>query len=316
MKQKIFFRADASGQIGYGHFIRTLALADMLKDDFECKFFTSEPTEYQIGELQKVCSYVSLYEDTKFEDFLDCLDGTEIVVLDNYFYTTEYQREIKAKGCKLVCIDDIHDKHYVADMVINHALTEESLFDVEPYTRLCLGYEYALLRSPFLKPVKNEHRNNDIIVNFGGADPYGVTDRIVSMLVELDTPYNIIVILGEKVRLSKENREKVTIRQNLSAEKMAMLFEQSAAGILSASTVCIEALSRNLPLMVGYHVDNQTEIYRVLKDSKRVMPLGFLQETSIDTLSESLENVSKTKDYRFPSGIKERITNKFKELSC
>ena len=32
--QKIYFRADASATIGYGHFIRTLALADMLKDDF------------------------------------------------------------------------------------------------------------------------------------------------------------------------------------------------------------------------------------------------------------------------------------------
>lgn len=31
--QKIYLRADASAAIGYGHFIRTLALADMLKDD-------------------------------------------------------------------------------------------------------------------------------------------------------------------------------------------------------------------------------------------------------------------------------------------
>ena len=28
--KKIYFRADASAQIGYGHFIRTLAIADML----------------------------------------------------------------------------------------------------------------------------------------------------------------------------------------------------------------------------------------------------------------------------------------------
>ena len=34
--QKIYFRADAGAEIGYGHFIRTLALADMLKDDFSC----------------------------------------------------------------------------------------------------------------------------------------------------------------------------------------------------------------------------------------------------------------------------------------
>lgn len=38
--QKIYFRADAGAEIGYGHFIRTLALADMLKDDFSCVFVT------------------------------------------------------------------------------------------------------------------------------------------------------------------------------------------------------------------------------------------------------------------------------------
>lgn len=53
--QKIYFRADAGAEIGYGHFIRSLALAYMLKDDFDCTFFTVEPTPYQIGEMEKVC---------------------------------------------------------------------------------------------------------------------------------------------------------------------------------------------------------------------------------------------------------------------
>ena len=76
------------------------------------------------------------------------------MVLDNYFFTTDYQRTIKEKGCCLVCVDDMHDKHYVADVVINHGLTDESLFDVEPYTKLCLGGDWALLRHPFIEAVK------------------------------------------------------------------------------------------------------------------------------------------------------------------
>ena len=143
MKSKICLRADAGVNIGYGHFIRSLALADMLKDEFDCVFYTAEPTPYQIEELQKICSYVSLSEATKIEDFLADLDGTEIVVLDNYYYTTDYQREIKGKGCKLVCIDDMHDKHYVADAVINHAPgSKDAQFSKENYTKLYLGPEY------------------------------------------------------------------------------------------------------------------------------------------------------------------------------
>ena len=72
-KRKIFFRADAGAQIGYGHFIRTLALADMLRDDFDCTFLTQSPSEYQQKEVEKVCPLVALpSDDSKFEKFIDC----------------------------------------------------------------------------------------------------------------------------------------------------------------------------------------------------------------------------------------------------
>ena len=149
-RRKIYFRADANATIGYGHFVRTLALADMLKNDFDCTFFTSCPSAYQIEEMKKVCNYITLQEKTKFEDFINLLAGDEIVVLDNYFFTTEYQMQIKDKGCKLVCVDDMHDRHFVSDVVLNPALLSDSQYDAEPYTILCLGLEYALLRRPFL----------------------------------------------------------------------------------------------------------------------------------------------------------------------
>ena len=68
MKRKIYFRADASASIGYGHFIRTLALADMLKDDFDCTFFTCHPTPYQVDEMEKVCPFLALREETHYDD--------------------------------------------------------------------------------------------------------------------------------------------------------------------------------------------------------------------------------------------------------
>ena len=102
-KRKIYFRADAGPEIGYGHYIRSLALADMLKRDFDCKMFTQSPTNYQIKEARTICPVIALPNDeSKFYLFLDLLEGDEIVVLDNYFFTTDYQRAIKAKGCKLV----------------------------------------------------------------------------------------------------------------------------------------------------------------------------------------------------------------------
>ena len=89
------------------------------------------------------------------------------------YYATEYQQQIKDKGCKLVCIDDIHDKHYVADVVINHAPgLDKNNFSVEPYTKLCLGLDYVLLRKPFLeKPIaaNKEIKYNKVFICFGGV---------------------------------------------------------------------------------------------------------------------------------------------------
>lgn len=295
MKRRICFRADAGATIGYGHFIRTLALADMLKDDFDCVFFTTEPSQYQIDELDKVCRFVILHEEGKFEDFLGCLDGTEIVVLDNYFFTTDYQRQIKVKGCKLVCIDDMHDKHYVADAIINHGPVKPEEFDCEPYTKLALGSDYVLLRKPFLQPIQNKQRNNSVVVNFGGADPLHLTDKVISMLLQLNVPYDIITILGDKTYLSDENRQKVTILKNLSAQQMADLFESSAFGILPGSTVGMEAASRGLPLMIGYFVDNQEEGYKKSAENGSFIPLGNLSKLTKDILSSSID---KLKDFQ------------------
>ena len=278
MKQKIFFRADASGGIGYGHFIRSLALADMLKEDFSCTFFTVHPTDYQVGELEKVCEYVVLSEETKFDDFLTYLSGDEIVVLDNYFYTTDYQTRIREKGCRLVCIDDPHGIQYNCDVLISHGFVFPTDFDVLPSTIIKTGIEWALLRSPFLKKAnRNCNRENTIVVNFGGSDPYNVTERIVSQLLGLQLPYKIQVILGDRVFLSEKCREGVEILHNLTAEQMAKLFETSALGLFSASTVCIEGLSRGLPMIVGYYVDNQEKGYQRMTEQNVISPIGDLR---------------------------------------
>ena len=316
MKKRIYFRADAGAEIGYGHFIRTLALADMLKDDFDCVLYTQTPTEYQRKECDSVCRLVDLPADeTRFQLFLDGLQGDEIVVLDNYYYTTEYQRAIKNKDCRLVCIDDMHNKHYVADVVINHALTDTSLFDVEPYTRLCLGFNYALLRAPFLKEVSTTDRNNNLIVNFGASDAFRITDKVVSLLLQINMPYHIVVILGDKTPFSEENRQRVEIHKNLTANQMAQLFETSTAGILSASTVSIEAISRKLPLIIGYYIDNQEDYCNKLSADGNAISIGILQNVDREVLESALIQLKRFIPKGFNSHeIKSRFINVFKQL--
>lgn len=286
--QKVYFRADASASIGYGHFIRTLALADMLKDDFDCTFFTCHPTSYQVSEMEKVCPFIILQEEVHFDEFLSYLQGNEIVVLDNYFFTTEYQYIIKACGCKLICIDDMHDKHYVADVVINHGITNKRLFSVESYTQLCLGYNWALLRLPFLQPSRLQQVNaytETVVVCFGGADKNNLTERFVSFLQKESRIKRIIAIVGDRHPCEVLGvQPRVTYLRNLSATEVSDVFRQSTVAFLSTSTVCLEALSQQLPVAAGYYVDNQKEVYTEYVDNNLIYPLGNLLKLDIDNL--------------------------------
>lgn len=281
-KRKIYFRADAGPEIGYGHYIRSLALADMLKQDFDCTMFTQMPTDYQLREFQSICPIVALSDtDAKFDEFLDKLHGDEIVVLDNYFFTTDYQRAIKAKGCKLVCIDDTHDKHYVADMVINHGVDEMSLFDAEPYTKLCLGYKYALLRKPFMETNDEANRvKGMVVVCFGGADPNNLTCKYAEHLIMSQGVSHVVAVIGDgyQYRDVLSNIPNVDVRSRLSASEMANLFHKAEAVVCSASTTAYEALACCAKVYAGWYVDNQKDFYQHLCASKAIVPLGNLLE--------------------------------------
>lgn len=274
MKKKICFRADASGQIGFGHFIRSLALADMLKDDFDCVFYTVEPSDYQVRELKRVCPYVSLAEETKFKDFLDYLDGSEIVVLDNYFFTSVYQKDIKTKGCKLVCIDDMHDKHYYADIVINHALgCRKEDYSLEPYTQLALGLSYALLRKPFLECSNNDKREH-ILICYGGSDRYNLSCKVLKVLLPNLKPYIVDVIAGdafvakdELAQIQQQNNN-VVIHSAIPPEQMSLLMQQAKVAFLSASSVLWEAIFSGCKVIYGYYVDNQIDICKNVGNNK------------------------------------------------
>lgn len=324
MKKKIYFRADAGADIGYGHFIRTLALADMLKDDFDCMFFTVNPTSYQIAEMEKVCEYVDLQADTRFNDFLSFLTGDEIVVLDNYFFTTEYQQQIKSKGCHLVCIDDMHDKYYVADVVINHGFVDECLFDKSSSTKLCLGLGWALLRHPFINAIEypcDKKENNLFVFAFGGSDPKGLSRQVANVIERLD--YNSIYAIGvlgdsSNTVIELDKYKKVQFVQRQTATEIAELFKRAGYVILPASTMCLEAIACRARLIVGYFVDNQKAFSEYLALNDYSEDLGDMTDSSFEErLSDVIHrllSLSETKYEKRELLISSDIRIRYKKL--
>jgi UDP-2,4-diacetamido-2,4,6-trideoxy-beta-L-altropyranose hydrolase len=294
IKRTIVFRADGGPTIGMGHFIRTLALAEMLKQHFHCVYATRRPTDYQVSEIGKVChDIIDLPEDNShFEQFLSLLQGDEIVVLDNYFFDTEYQRAIKSKGCKLVCIDDIHDKHYLADIVINHAEGLSSNgFSTEPYTKLLLGYQYALIRKEFRERVNTfSEKEYACLVMMGGADPFGLTNKIIHGLekIEFDKPIAVVNGAAQKNHNNKSGG-KFLFFDKLDAKEVAKLMSASEFGIFPASTVAIEACAKRLPFVCGYFVDNQKDIYLGIEKNNIAVCVGDLNKLQETQISDAVK---------------------------
>lgn len=280
--KKIIFRADADSEIGYGHFIRSLALADMLKYNFDCYFATIHPTAYQLNEIAETCEYLSLPAGhDHFECFLSLLHGDEIVVLDNYFYNTDYQRKIRAKGCRLVCIDDMHDKHYVADVVINHTPgLFASMFSIEPYTRLYLGADYLLMRKPFREVCEKAVKKscNDakaVFVCFGGADEFKLTLQVAEILLE-HTNFRVNAVVGNSFSVSDDllSDDRIVLYKNLSSTEMVDLIEKCCFAVVSASSVFFEVCCVRKPIISGYYVDNQIEVASFIEQEGLGMNCG------------------------------------------
>lgn len=248
----------------------------MLKEDFDCVFYTADPTPYQIGELQKVCPYVPLSDSTKLEDFLASLTGSEIVVLDNYFYTEEYQKQIKDKGCKLVCIDDMHDRHYYSDVVINHAYgAKKEDYSIEPYTQLCLGLNYALLRKPFLEKLTKKNRDS-LLVCYGGLDIHNLTCKTLRFLETEIRQYHVDVIVGDAFKYIEELKEisgrhsNIDIHRSVPASEMASLMQRAKVAFLPASSVLWEAIFSGCNVVYGYYVDNQMDICKNVGSNQKL----------------------------------------------
>ena len=328
-KKKIYLRADGNSEIGLGHVIRSLALAEMLKEDFDCVLATRFLADYINMEARKVCSDIIKLPESEdhFNSFLFFLSGDEIVVLDNYFFNTDYQKAIKNKGCKLVCIDDIHDMHFVADIVINHAPhVLISDYSVESYTKCLLGTKYALLRFPFLhmtKQIKKYSGARNVFVCFGGSDSNNITQRVVERLLSFAFIEMIYIVTGSAylylTKLQKfieQYSNRIISYSSITPKKMTDILSKSDFAVVPCSSILFECMSAKLPVITGYYTENQKHISDYFIDKNIGCVVGDFNMNLFnekDVLDLSQNNVDVIED-QIDGDSGNRLKNEFKNL--
>jgi UDP-2,4-diacetamido-2,4,6-trideoxy-beta-L-altropyranose hydrolase len=156
----ILVRADGDAEIGTGHVMRCLALAQAWSKGGDDACFASakiSPSlEQRLLEEKIVTSKIQAAIGGE-KDAAQTIDlarklGAAWIVADGYRFGSKYQKQINAAGFRLLLLDDYgHTGHYYADYVLNQNLSVDRKIyaDRESFTRLLVGPRYALLRSEF-----------------------------------------------------------------------------------------------------------------------------------------------------------------------
>lgn len=191
---KLLIRADASIEIGTGHVMRCLALAEAWQDAGGTAIFalaSSTPSllaRLSAEQFEYVCipADAGSSEDAERTVELSRSRGVSWIVLDGYAFDSAYQENVNASGAKLLLISDAGgSQFYSADVVLNQNLNAaEDLYAARsPQTRLLLGTQFVLLRREFRTWI---HCNRQIpsiaqsvLVTLGGSDPTSLTGKIM-----------------------------------------------------------------------------------------------------------------------------------------
>jgi len=230
---KILIRTDASVQIGTGHVMRCLTLADELHGHgaevvFVCREFdgnlcgyieekgyivhrlpVSNEQEHNIEGNLKHAAWLGTDWQTdagQIEEIIKSLGTTsDWLVVDHYALDERWEEYLRPYVGKIMVIDDLADRAHDCDLLLDQNFYEnlESRYDglVSSDCKKLLGPKYALLRPEFREARKNLRKRNGhlkrIMIFFGGSDPANETAKALEAIRMLNRPnISVDVVVG------------------------------------------------------------------------------------------------------------------------
>lgn len=304
---KLLIRTDVTPQLGMGHLMRTLALAEeWITQGGEVVLAFANITEAGLRRAREIgAETVRLdgepggEEDaTKTAGAAERL-GAAWVVADGYHFGDRYQAVIKGAGHRLMVIDDFgHAGRYCADLVLNANIYADESYYVNRYpdTRLLLGPRYALLRREFRRWLGWQRNIPDvakkILVTLGGSDPHNVTERIIEAVrLIADIPVEVVVVVGgsnpHAARL-KEAASGSAIRLVYDVANMAEWMAWADVAVSGGGTTALELAFMGLPSLLVELSDNQKAVAAALERVGAVKDLGWHVDLTPDRIVQAL----------------------------
>ena len=314
----LLVRADGNAEIGTGHVMRCLALAQAWQsrggDVVLAVAIGDTAIEARIRDegiqFERSSGFPGSAEDGQKTVELARNCGASWVIADGYHFGPSFQQTIKEADIQLLVIDDNgENREYHADLVLNQNIhAHERMYRKRATsTRLLLGTGYALLRKEFLRWRDWERKISQvaakILVTMGGGDQDNVTGKVVDAL--RDFPPNSIeakVVVGgvnpHHAKLSSAARDaevKIDIKRNVS--NMPELMAWADIAVTGGGSTCWEMAFMALPSLTIVMAENQRGVAAGLNERGGPLSLGWWEEVGeqeiVKMLSSLMRNVAR-----------------------
>jgi UDP-2,4-diacetamido-2,4,6-trideoxy-beta-L-altropyranose hydrolase len=265
----VLIRADANANIGVGHVMRCLALAEAWIDSGgQVVFASAELPDAVAARIAATGARVATVGTPAETAALAREIRAKFAVVDGYHLGAAEQEALVATGARLLVIDDRGETATpAADLVLNQnaSATPELYPTLE--AKLLLGLGYVLLRREFRVAPPGHHHvpevAHNVLVSFGGADTANLTPRAIEALAPLEG-LDVLVIAGiantraSELVVPADARAHITIVP--SVDDMAAHIRRSDLAIVAAGSTCWELAACGVPMIAIAVADNQLAV--------------------------------------------------------
>lgn len=315
IKRKLLIRVDANDSIGYGHYFRCLSIALMVSDLWEITFAICEPTPFIIENIEsnyfkyinvRQYNFVDIDSKKEMEEIpfdLDQILREEFhsILIDGYFFGAKYFETLAAYPLRVIAISDSAKEPIKADILINsNPQANKKMYSKFDVKKLALGTTYSMLRPEFYNQKQKEERRlntSKLLISFGGADYFGLTEKMVELCLKSKCFNEIHLILkfGEISDQLKEvlmTNPKVFAYSKLSAVDVINIMNLCSIAILPSSGIIYESVICGLPTITCWYAENQKQLHHYLTREHQVPTLGFVKnEISMEILLSSVKEI-------------------------
>lgn len=299
----ILIRADSSSQIGTGHIMRDLVLAEQLHAQYPhstIMFATMDlPGNINQRIIEAGYSCVILKNSTR-EMLSLAVKQHQIgfLVIDHYGIDSEYERWIKEQHPQLtlLSVDDTYEPH-CSDILINpNVYADKVRYQgvVPEYCELRCGSKYALLRKEFILEQRQKREKNSIFVGMGGTDPDNVTLDVLRVLdTTSSTHINVVTSTANRNLAVLKNfvMTRPHINLHINTTQVARLMNHAYLAIVAPSVILNELMFLSVPFIAIQIADNQREMVSYLNGRQEVVLQGFSASVFTDVLAKKLSDI-------------------------